>query len=91
LVQLASNFTTFFEKLTQTVEKLAVILPQYEEVLGSIGSLKNTASQRLRNSLVRFYVDLFDFFQAVARVFSKQDGSESTNAHQRRTLNTSQK
>ncbi|KAF2200065.1 hypothetical protein GQ43DRAFT_90178 [Delitschia confertaspora ATCC 74209] len=74
VLQLASNFTTFFEKLSKLIEKLTATLPQYAEFYQTLCSGDRSFSPRLSNSLVRFYVDMLEFFQAVARVFSRPNG-----------------
>jgi threonine synthase len=43
-------------------------------------------SKRFRDSLCAFYVDLFEIFQSIARVFSNKHGSECTSAAARTTL-----
>ena len=73
VLQLASNFVTFFEKLTKVIECVAAALPQYEQCMEIFG---NGASERLNASLCQVYVDLFEFFQDVARVFTKKNGSK---------------
>jgi len=70
--QLASNFTSFFEKLVDLLEDLQRVLPQYKELLENINS---EPSPRLRLSIQAFYVDLFHLFQAVVQVFTKRSGS----------------
>jgi hypothetical protein len=84
--KLASNFTTFFEKLSRLIERLTMSLPQYAEFYQSLCSGINRFSPRLETSLVKFYVDMFDLFQAIARVFSRPNGSMalSSNTSSRR-------
>jgi hypothetical protein len=80
-IQLASNFGEFFDKLTNTLLRLAEVLPWYEELASSLmGTRKNfswpyQASSRLVASLTNIYVDLFVFLQSVVRVFTKKDTS----------------
>ncbi|CAI6335391.1 unnamed protein product [Periconia digitata] len=75
VLQLASNFSTFFEKLTKLIEKLTTRLPHYTEYYESvILTPKYRVSHRLSDSLMRFYVDILDFFQAVGGVFTKPCG-----------------
>ncbi|KAF2181881.1 hypothetical protein K469DRAFT_752715 [Zopfia rhizophila CBS 207.26] len=74
VLQLASNFTTFFEKLSKLIERLTASLPQYAEFYQTLYSGRKRFSPRLSNSLVRFYVDMLEFFQAIARVFSRPNG-----------------
>ena len=72
--KLAGNFTTFFEKMAMSISQVAAELPQYEE----IERLYNTNIQpRLKASLQEVYVCLFQFFQSIARVFTRKDGSKS--------------
>ena len=68
--QLASNFVTFFEKLCITIERLAARLPRFEEIQLAMPESKSKVTHRLTESLLKFYADLFEFFQAVALVFS---------------------
>jgi hypothetical protein len=75
--QLASNFVTFFEKLAKACERIAQELPQYKEIAALSRRSKGQPSLRLRNSLCNVYDGLFKFFQSVARVFTKKDGSKS--------------
>ncbi|KAH7391025.1 hypothetical protein DE146DRAFT_634868 [Phaeosphaeria sp. MPI-PUGE-AT-0046c] len=72
--KLANNFTTFFEKLSKLIESLTMKLPQYAEFYETLCSGNSRFSPRLQGSLVEFYVDIFEFFQAIARVFSRPDG-----------------
>jgi hypothetical protein len=74
--QLASNFGTFFEKLCGVLERLAARLPRYEEVFQSLAPNTTTVTSRLSSSFGQLYADLFELFEAVARVFSSKDGSK---------------
>lgn len=49
-------------------------LPQYREILRVSPA---DVSKSFRESLIRLYTDVFDFFTAVARVFTQKPGSES--------------
>lgn len=73
VLQLASNYVVFFEKLAKVIERVAAALPQYEQFMEIFGS---GASERLKASLCQVYVDLFEFFEGVARVFTKKNGSK---------------
>ena len=74
--QLASNFTTFFDKLTRTLERLANHIPQYDLIIQMYkGRYLDEFAKRITNSLRDVYVDIFQFLQRVARVFSGKDGS----------------
>jgi len=54
------------------LEQLSAVIPQYSEILHLV---PGTSSKTFENSLRSFYMDLFDFFKAVARVFSNKKGS----------------
>ncbi|KAI1320331.1 hypothetical protein F5Y16DRAFT_405634 [Xylariaceae sp. FL0255] len=74
ILQLASHFTTFFEKLCQTIESLTARLPRYEELYNSLKAHNGQINQRLKESMQSLYVTLFEFFEAVSRVFSNKHG-----------------
>jgi hypothetical protein len=73
ILKLASNFISFFDKLGEILEYLGDLLPHYAEIM-EIG--KHHVSERFRVSLRNLYLDLFDFFKAVARVFTQKGGSK---------------
>jgi hypothetical protein len=68
-------FFFFFEKLSKLIETLTASLPQYTEYYELLRARHTCFSQSLPDSLMRFYVDVLDFFQAVADVFTKPSGS----------------
>ncbi|KAH6714527.1 hypothetical protein BKA61DRAFT_673850 [Leptodontidium sp. MPI-SDFR-AT-0119] len=75
VLQLASNYATFFDKLTRTLERLAHHLPQYELIVGLYkGRYLDQFAQRITASLREVYVDIFQFLQRVALVFTRKDG-----------------
>ena len=74
-LKLASNFVTFFEKLTALLERLAMLMPDYAEVLEISMQGNHQISDRLRSSLQDLYVDLFGFLTAVASAFTRKSGS----------------
>lgn len=73
--KLASNFVTFFEKLTTLLERLAMLMPDYAEVLEMSMQGNHQISDRLRSSLKDLYIDLLGFLTAVASVFTQKSGS----------------
>lgn len=76
-MQLASNIATFFEKLTQTLDRLAKELPQYVLIVQLYETTPSTVfSDRIKTSVKQVYADLFKFFQSVTRIFTKKDGSK---------------
>ena len=58
------------------MEKLGQKLPRYEDILDTVPS---KITERFRASLRNVYVDLFEFFAAVARVFSQRNGGILTH------------
>ncbi|KAH6679199.1 hypothetical protein B0J14DRAFT_649592 [Halenospora varia] len=72
VLKLASNFTSFFEKLTEILERLCTVLPNYNDIAGII---KDKVSGRFQESLRNLYLDVFEFFRAIARLFTQKDGS----------------
>ncbi|KAH6970626.1 hypothetical protein BKA56DRAFT_596676 [Ilyonectria sp. MPI-CAGE-AT-0026] len=71
ILQLASNFGSFFNKLLDVLMKLGQKFPRYEEILKC--SPQNI-TQGFQHSLKKFYRDLFEFFTAVAKVFRRKNG-----------------
>ncbi|PMD42872.1 hypothetical protein L207DRAFT_581518 [Hyaloscypha variabilis F] len=76
-LQLANNFSTFFEKLTTTLRRLSEQLPGYDDVLKI---LKNSPSSRLKASMQKVYLDLFHFLTSVIGIFTKKDGTSKSSA-----------
>ncbi|OCL03838.1 hypothetical protein AOQ84DRAFT_137126 [Glonium stellatum] len=75
VLQLASNYTTFFDKLTLNFERLAHQLPQHDLIVQLYkGSHRNEFTERVKASLEDVYVDTFQFLQSIARVFIRKDG-----------------
>lgn len=75
--QLASKFGTFFDKLIENLESLSEVFPSLEGVEALCAQLH---SPRLRSHLEKVYIDLFEFFRSVARVFtSKSHGRASVS------------
>jgi hypothetical protein len=70
-LQLASNYTTFFEKLTTVIERFAAVFPQYDEISRLTW---DASSSVIKSSLVNVYLDLFEFFTMVARIFTNGRG-----------------
>ncbi|KAJ8109541.1 hypothetical protein OPT61_g7388 [Boeremia exigua] len=75
LLQLASNFSAFYDKLIITLERLAAETSQYE---GIELEVKIESNARLRNHLEKVYVQLFQFFHTAARVFLSNHKLKST-------------
>ncbi|OCL08347.1 hypothetical protein AOQ84DRAFT_42671 [Glonium stellatum] len=71
ILQLASNFVTFFEKLVTVLERLIESFPQYAMIADLC---KDKVSTRMKSHLENVYLDIFQFFQSVARVFTNSRG-----------------
>lgn len=74
LVQLASRFTTFFEKLVEVIQKVAECFPYYDEIANLAQAIQPS---RIGSHLERVYGDLLHFFQDVVEVFASRSGSTS--------------
>jgi hypothetical protein len=72
--QFASNFAEFFEKLAIAIERIAAVFPGYWGIERYI-DLRRVSNQ-FKSSLCAIYVDLFDFFRTLVRVFVKDNGSK---------------
>ncbi|OAL52436.1 hypothetical protein IQ07DRAFT_598053 [Pyrenochaeta sp. DS3sAY3a] len=72
---LASNYGMFFDKLGGLFDELSKRIPAYNELSQILhnAQAEPSLSQRFRDSLRKFYLDLFELFKAVARVFTKKD------------------
>lgn len=78
-LKLASNFSTFFDTLCETLDQLAADFPRFTEVYDSLSRGGSPFSQRLPEALVKFYACIFDFFHSISRVFTRKDGSKNLN------------
>jgi hypothetical protein len=74
-LQLASNYASFFDKLTQSLARLGHHLPQ-SQIIEKIyrSEHKQEFPERVKDALCKVYVDIFNFLHNVARVFTKKDG-----------------
>ncbi|MCJ1430987.1 hypothetical protein MMC27_000337 [Xylographa pallens] len=73
LQALASNFVGFFDQLGEQLVRISLVIPAYSEILQFDVT---SVSDRFRYSLRKFYVDLFEFFKSVARVFTRKNGKK---------------
>jgi hypothetical protein len=71
--QLASNYTTFFDKLTDMIDRLSITLPQYGKVMDIC---KNRPNAQVRRLVEMVYGDILAIFHAAVKVFTKGSGSE---------------
>ena len=71
--QIASNYATFFDKLTEILGRLTNEFPYYGEI---VQQYKNSPMpNRLKKSITDIYTSLLRFLQSLLRVFTKNDGS----------------
>jgi hypothetical protein len=75
--QLAENYTTFFEKFTQSLDELAREMAFFSNVEESIASLNSSEKQRMAAVLEDAFEDLLLYLTGVMRIFFKGDGSKS--------------
>lgn len=76
-LQLASNYSWFFERLAGLLDEIGRSLPQFNDILRLIVTdTEHRVSQRLQLSIRSFYVDLFHLFQAIAGVFTRKSSSK---------------
>ncbi|KAF1960875.1 hypothetical protein CC80DRAFT_501123 [Byssothecium circinans] len=71
ILELASGFPTFFEKLLSILGRLADTFPQYGAI---IGLFEGTPPTRMHKHLENVYVDLMSFLRIAARVFTASNG-----------------
>ncbi|KAL1850418.1 hypothetical protein Daus18300_012952 [Diaporthe australafricana] len=74
VLQLAGQFVSFFEKLCNVVETLNARLPRYQELYDSLVKQPAAWCPSLQCAFQRLYCHLFEFYGAVARIFSKKCG-----------------
>jgi hypothetical protein len=77
LSQLAENYTTFFDKFTQSLEELGREMDFFSNVEESIASLNPSEKQRMAAVLEDAFEDLLLYLTGVMRIFFKGDGSKS--------------
>jgi hypothetical protein len=71
-MQLASNFTNFFEKLIGLIGQLSDSFPQFGEIANLF---KDCGFERMKRHLVNINGHLLQFFQDVAAIFTTPQGS----------------
>ena len=70
--QLVDNFSGFFDKIIQNLTEIAGALPQYDDI---VSLFNEPVSLRVTRHLEEIYANVFAFFEIVAKVFTKSDGS----------------
>lgn len=83
VLQLASNYTTFFDKLTRNLERFAQQFFQYD-LLASLckRAQPNEYIELVKSSLQDIYSNIFQFLRCVARVLTRKDGSKLVSTPQ---------
>ncbi|CAG9942522.1 unnamed protein product [Clonostachys rosea f. rosea IK726] len=75
VLQMASSYGSFFEKLCDALERLDVRFPRYQELYDKLSSRKaGLVGPTLTNAMGKTYDLLFEFFQSVAGLFSRPSG-----------------
>jgi len=74
-LQLASNFSTFFEKLLTLLANLSAFLPHCDEVAVFCEKCPEFTAQ-LRYCVEKTYENFFGLFAAVAKLFTSANGSK---------------
>ena len=72
-MQLTSNYSSFFEQLTDMLERIGKLVPRYDEIMEHARSF---VSEPFRKSLQTLYTDLFEFVASVTVIFSRGGGSK---------------
>ncbi|RAR02007.1 hypothetical protein DDE83_008718 [Stemphylium lycopersici] len=74
---LASNYGTFFDKLSYLLEELSKRIPAYDELSKLLEKLKLEVhvSNEFSKSLRAFYFDLFEILKSITRLFTEQNGT----------------
>ncbi|KAI0187202.1 hypothetical protein EV127DRAFT_499283 [Xylaria flabelliformis] len=72
VLQLASGFPSFFEKLIAIISKLADKFPQYEAIAQIF---EGDPPPRIRHHLESVYRDLFEFLYITASIFTASNGT----------------
>ncbi|KAL5384577.1 hypothetical protein PMIN02_009202 [Paraphaeosphaeria minitans] len=73
VLELASGFPTFFEKLIVVLERLSDTFPQYSAI---VKLFEENPPTRVRRHLESVYIDLFRFIQMATRIFTASSGSK---------------
>ncbi|KAF2728944.1 hypothetical protein EJ04DRAFT_580987 [Polyplosphaeria fusca] len=79
LLQLAGNYANFFESFVHSLDRIAVNLESLQNgviLLQAYPQMRGFG--RLEKSLAHIYSDLFAFFQAVVKIFTRKDGSRNS-------------
>ncbi|KAF9736590.1 hypothetical protein PMIN04_009655 [Paraphaeosphaeria minitans] len=71
VLELASGFPTFFEKLIVVLERLSDTFPQYSAI---VKLFEENPPTRVRRHLESVYIDLFRFIQMATRIFTASSG-----------------
>ncbi|KAJ2991441.1 hypothetical protein NUW58_g2512 [Xylaria curta] len=75
VLQLASNFVTFFDKLTTLLESLSIAMNQYAEVFSFCLADPGLRQSQVPAILGAIYEDILQIFKQAIRVFTKSDRS----------------
>ncbi|KEY72958.1 hypothetical protein S7711_07922 [Stachybotrys chartarum IBT 7711] len=81
VLQIAGNYTSFFDKLMRLFESVTDTLPQYEELLELCVKQSRTTDDeanpnRMQNHIQETYTDIFRILHIVTGIFVKPDGRQ---------------
>ncbi|RPA75620.1 hypothetical protein BJ508DRAFT_311810 [Ascobolus immersus RN42] len=79
ILQLACNFTKFFEKLLDSIATVGKLLPRYEELL-TVWKDPKEVPQRVRDIIAQIFVCLMTFFSDTVGIFIKRDRCKKSTA-----------
>ena len=81
ILQMASNYASFFDKLTQSLSLLGHQLPQVETLVCLSTRYHGVnLEDSLKDALVEVYVGVFEFLTSIARVFTGRNGKYKNRA-----------
>lgn len=72
-MQLTSNYSSFFEQLTEMLQRIGKLMPRYDEIMQHA---QGFVSEPFRKSLENLYTDLLEFVASVTWIFSRGGGSK---------------
>lgn len=70
-MKLGTNVTSFFEKTTEMLERMSVVLPQYAAHLSVCLNRQSVDNTRLVRSLFLVYMDIIDFCKHLCAILSR--------------------
>ncbi|KAK4205137.1 hypothetical protein QBC40DRAFT_65996 [Triangularia verruculosa] len=75
VLQLASNFVSFFDNVIRLLEKLTSTFRQYADVFDLCSKCEELRASRIPNVLEVIYTDVLEVLQSAVRIFTRSDGT----------------